>query len=73
VRIFRNYDTRDVELVTAFRALTDMTPSTLAEAGLIADWQQSRGHLLIGGNVRNIRVWDAGKDASVQVCSLTRS
>ena len=54
-------------MVTAFRALNDIVPSTRQESGLVADWQQARGHLLIGGNVKNLRIWDAGKDCCMQV------
>jgi regulator-associated protein of mTOR len=48
-------------LVTAFRALTDLEPST-KNAGLVFDWQQSRGLVLVAGDVRNIRVWNAGTE-----------
>lgn len=57
VRIFRNYD-REVELVTAYRALTEMVPST-RNAGLVFDWQQMKGRLLVAGDAKVIRVWDA--------------
>jgi len=53
--------------VTAFRGLSDFVPSTRQEAGVISEWQQTRGQLLVGGNSKTIRVWDAGKDASTQV------
>jgi regulator-associated protein of mTOR len=47
MRLFRNYErAADVELVTAFRALTDLEPSNKA-AGLVFDWQQSRGLILV--------------------------
>ncbi|RUS18731.1 hypothetical protein BC937DRAFT_88408 [Endogone sp. FLAS-F59071] len=62
VRLFRNYDSPEgLNLVTAWRALTDMVPST-RRSGLVCDWQQGRGTLLIGGDVRVIRVWDAAKE-----------
>jgi regulator-associated protein of mTOR len=62
IKLFRNYESqRDVELVTAFRALTDLEPST-KNAGLVFDWQQSRGLILVAGDVRSIRVWNAGTE-----------
>ena len=68
IRLFRKYATPEVELVTAFRALSDLARSTRQEAGVISEWQQSRGQLLVGGNSKTIRVWDASKDA----CALVR-
>ena len=62
VKIYRHYENqRDVELVSAFRALTDLEPST-KNAGLVFDWQQSRGLVLVAGDVRSIRVWNAGTE-----------
>ncbi|KAF2273663.1 uncharacterized protein EI97DRAFT_460851 [Westerdykella ornata] len=62
IKIFRNYDTRaKTELVTAFRALTDLVPSN-KNAGLVFDWQQGRGLILVAGDVRVIRVWNAGTE-----------
>jgi regulatory associated protein of mTOR len=61
VKLFRNYESAAVELVTAFRALTDLEPSNKA-AGLVFDWQQSRGQVLVAGDVRSIRVWNAGTE-----------
>jgi len=68
MRLFRNYERpADVELVTAFRALTDLEPSNKA-AGLVFDWQQSRGLILVAGDVRSIRVWNAGTEICTAVC-----
>lgn len=50
--------------MTAFRGLPSIEPSSRAEAGLIAEWQQGCGQLLIGGNTREIRVWDAYRETS---------
>ncbi|OAG06716.1 WD repeat-containing protein-like protein mip1 [Paraphaeosphaeria sporulosa] len=62
IKIFRNYDTRGkTELVTAFRALTDLVPSN-RNAGLVFDWQQGRGSILVAGDVKVIRVWNAGTE-----------
>lgn len=76
IKVFRNYELRKekdgdpgVELVTAFRALTDLIPSN-RNAGLVLDWQQSRGLVLVAGDVKTIRVWNAGTEICTAV-SLT--
>lgn len=62
IKIFRNYwAEKDIELVSAFRALTDMVPST-KNAGLVLDWQQGQGKLLVAGDVKVIRVWNAATE-----------
>jgi regulator-associated protein of mTOR len=67
IKIFRNYDTRGkTELVTAFRALTDLVSSN-KNAGLVFDWQQGRGLVLVAGDVRVIRVWNAGTEVCTSV------
>lgn len=70
MKIFRNYDTKGkTELVTAFRALTDLVPSN-RNAGLVFDWQQGRGLVLVAGDVKVIRVWNAGTETCIQVSSV---
>lgn len=70
MKIFRNYDTKGkTELVTAFRALTDLVPSN-RNAGLVFDWQQGRGLVLVAGDVKVIRVWNAGTEVCIQVSPL---
>lgn len=64
VRIFRNYELPEAELVTSWRALTDLLPSNRS-SGLVADWQQGAGHLLVGGDVKVIRVFDAEREVSI--------
>ena len=54
------------ELVTSWRALTDLLPS-MRGSGLVIDWQQSTGSLLVSGDVRQIRIWDVEREACVQV------
>ena len=62
VKLFRNYEhEEDVELVTSFRALTEMVPST-RNAGLVFDWQQNSGKLLCAGDAKVIRVWNAATE-----------
>lgn len=68
VRIFRNYDSpEDIELVSAFRALTKMIPSTKM-AGLVLDWQQGQGKLIVAGDAQVIKIWDAAKEICTTVC-----
>ena len=69
IKIFRNYETEDVELVSAFRALTDLLPSN-KNAGLVLDWQQGQGKLLVAGDVKVIRVWNAATEICTNVLLL---
>ncbi|KAK6454074.1 Kontroller of growth [Scheffersomyces xylosifermentans] len=50
-----------IELVASWRALTDLL-LTSKSSGLISEWQQSRGSLLVSGDVKIIRVWDAPRE-----------
>ncbi|PVH13838.1 uncharacterized protein CXQ87_001956 [Candidozyma duobushaemuli] len=65
IKMYKNFhldqEARDVELVTAWRALTDLL-LTSKSSGLISEWQQSRGSLLVSGDVKIIRVWDAPRE-----------
>ena len=65
IKIFRNYESRKkVELAASFRALTDLVQSTHS-AGLVFDWQQGQGRILVAGDVRVIKVWQAGTEICV--------
>lgn len=67
VRIFRNYESeKNIEVVTAFRALSDIVPSN-KNAGLVLDWQQGQGKLLVAGDVKVIRVWNAATEICTNV------
>jgi regulatory associated protein of mTOR len=69
IKLYRGYESpRNLELVTAFRALTDLEPSN-KNAGLVFDWQQGRGQILVAGDVRSIRVWNAG----TEICTCVSS
>lgn len=67
VKLYKNfhmdpkYDDSPVQLVVAWRALTDLL-LTSKSSGLISEWQQSRGSLLVSGDVKIIRVWDAPRE-----------
>lgn len=65
IKIFRNYESqKNVELVATYRALTDLVPST-HNAGLVFDWQQGQGRVLVAGDLRVIRVWQAGSELCI--------
>ncbi len=65
LRLFRNYESpQNVELVTAFRGLTELIPSN-RNAGLVFDWQQGQGKALVAGDVKVIKVWNA----ATEVCT----
>ncbi|KAI5954778.1 KOG1 [Candida theae] len=53
--------TNKIELVTGWRALTDLL-LTAKSSGLVSEWQQSRGSLLVSGDVKVIRIWDAPRE-----------
>ncbi|KAJ4298733.1 Target of rapamycin complex 1 subunit kog1 [Collariella sp. IMI 366227] len=62
VRIYHNYDSdENVELAAAWRALTHMVPSNV-NSGMVFDWQQVNGQVLVAGDERVIRIWNAGHE-----------
>ncbi|KAI5867586.1 raptor N-terminal caspase like domain-containing protein [Durotheca rogersii] len=65
LRIYRNYDqAKKTELASAWRALTHMVPSNV-NSGMVFDWQQVTGNVLVAGDVRVIRVWAAAYETCV--------
>lgn len=65
LRIYRNYDSaKTIELASAWRALTHMVPSNV-NSGMVFDWQQVTGRVLVAGDVRVIRVWAAASETCV--------
>lgn len=67
IKIFRNYESeKQIEMVSAFRALTDLVPSN-KNAGLVFDWQQGQGKLLVAGDVKVVRVWNAATEICTNV------
>ncbi|KAK6463334.1 Kontroller of growth [Scheffersomyces coipomensis] len=58
---YDEFNDKKVELVASWRALTDLL-LTSKSSGLISEWQQSRGSLLVSGDVKIIRVWDAPRE-----------
>ena len=68
IKIFRDYDSEGrIELVSAFRGLNDLVPST-KNVGMVFDWQQTRGKLLVAGDVKVIRIWNA----ATEICTNVR-
>lgn len=69
IKVYKNFrcdgdDEKPVETIAAWRALTDLL-LTSKSSGLISEWQQSRGSLLVSGDVKIIRVWDAPRELCV--------
>lgn len=62
VRLWRKYESaNELEIASAFRAVTTTTPSS-QPAGLITDWNQQAGHLYISGDTTYVRIWDAHRE-----------
>ncbi|KAI9817705.1 MAG: hypothetical protein M1832_004599 [Thelocarpon impressellum] len=62
MRVFRSYESSNkTELVSAWRALTDLVDSNF-NAGLVFDWQQGQGRALVAGDVKVIRIWNAATE-----------
>lgn len=66
LKLFRNYESKDIEIVTAFRALPELIPSN-RNAGLVLDWLQGQGKALVAGDVKVIRVWNAATEVCTNV------
>lgn len=72
VRIFSNYDPDlsfddyPLELCSAWRALPGMSFSEY-RSGTITDWLQPYGLLLVGGDSKVVKVWDAHKEMCAMV------
>lgn len=72
VRLFRNYDpdlaTEPLQMVSAFRGLSELIQMRRGTgSGIVMDWKQPDGTLLIGGDSKVIRVWDAPTETTVLV------
>ena len=71
IKIFRNYESeKSFKLLCAFPALTDLVPSN-KNAGLVFDWQQGQGKLLVAGDVKVVRVWNAATEICTNVSLQT--
>lgn len=59
IRIWRDYETPgETELASTFRGVGEMWPVGHT-AGVLTAWGQQKGHLLVGGDMRVVRLWDA--------------
>ncbi|KAJ9100485.1 hypothetical protein QFC21_003524 [Naganishia friedmannii] len=59
IHIFREYDQPGGALLaSAFRGLVEKHPGS-RRSGVVTSWEQRTGHLLVGGDSRFIRAWDA--------------
>jgi regulator-associated protein of mTOR len=56
-------------MVSAFRGLTELV-SIRQGSGVVMDWKQTAGILLVGGDSRIIKVWDAQTETPTLVSSL---
>lgn len=70
IRLYRNYDpatcSTEVQMVSAFRGLSEII-SMRRGTGVVVDWKQAGGFLLVGGDSHIIRVWDAHTEAQLLV------
>ncbi len=57
-------------MVSAFRGLNEIVQARQG-TGLVMDWKQSAGTLLLGGDSRVIKVWDAQTETQGLVCNST--
>ena len=72
VRLFRDYDSEKVSLISAFRGVSEVIPST-KNAGLVVDWQQGQGKLLVAGDMKVVKIWNAATEVCVSVSTYVRS
>ncbi|KAL1865889.1 Target of rapamycin complex 1 subunit kog1 [Diaporthe australafricana] len=73
IRMYRNYAPSDdeahlknkkPELASSWRALTHMVASNV-NSGMVFDWLQVNGTVLVAGDVRMIRVWNASSETCI--------
>ncbi|WVW84544.1 hypothetical protein I302_106578 [Kwoniella bestiolae CBS 10118] len=59
IRIFRDYETpNETALASTFRAVSEIHPVGHS-SGVLTAWEQQKGHLLVGGDMKVVRLWDA--------------
>lgn len=65
-RVFRNYDEpSQTKIVTTWFLFADLVHQQPRSPHVVIDWQQSRGHLQVGGDARVIRIWDAAREQAI--------
>ena len=80
-RVFRNYEEpSSIRIVTSWFLFADLVHQKPQRPNVVLDWEQSKGHLLVGGDARVIRVWDAAREQAIydmpvrtssELCSLS--
>ncbi len=65
IRLFRDYDKVEGHLTSAFCGLRERL-SVSRQAGVVTAWEQTSGHLLVGGDSKYIRCWDADREALIE-------
>lgn len=58
-------------MVSSFRGLNEVIQLRQG-SGLVLDWKQSIGSLLVGGDSRVIKVWDAQTETQSLVCTAAK-
>jgi regulator-associated protein of mTOR len=62
IRVYHKYDSDEgIQLASSWRALTHMVPSNV-NSGMVFEWQQVNGQVLVAGDERVIRIWNAGHE-----------
>lgn len=65
-RVYKNYGTPDTcQIVSSWWLFADLVHHQPHNPSLHVDWLQSRGHLLVGGDARVVRVWDLAREQAV--------
>lgn len=73
IRIWRNYEENaKTELASTFRAVSDLLPVGHS-SGVLTAWEQQKGHLLVGGDMRVVRLWDATVERHLRVSPASTS
>lgn len=65
-RVFKNYEDPNLcHIVTSWWLFADLVHHQPHNPLVLIDWQQSRGNLLVGGDARVVRIWDAAREQAV--------
>ncbi|KAG9012700.1 hypothetical protein FRB90_006515 [Tulasnella sp. 427] len=74
VKVYNNYDPEmafddyPIEMCSSFRALSRLSMSE-HRSGMVSDWLQPYGLLVVGGDSRTIKIWDAHKETIATIAS----
>ncbi|KAF8509765.1 raptor N-terminal caspase like domain-containing protein [Hysterangium stoloniferum] len=68
IRLWRHDDDEPVQLVSAFRAIPSLI-NVKRGPGLVFDWSQTAGAFTVGGDSKEIVVWDATSEGKVESLS----